>query len=412
MYRGLLPPQNARVLYLDMNAFFASVEQQRRPELRGLPVAVVSHIGRTGTVLASSYEAKAFGIKTGMRLADAQPLCPQMKLVETSFAPYKAVHNGFMHIVRDLCGPEAYARSIDEAAIPLSPNWYGSERAWSLAEQIKERIRRELGEYIRCSIGIAPNTFLAKTGTQLHKPDGLTEITLENTPAILAKMELTQLTGIAERYERRLVAKQIHTPLDLYDASPETLRRQFGIWGQYWWWRLHGYEADVQGGKLKSMSHEHALKHWAKTSAELRPVIDKLSDRLIHRLRRNHLQCLEVGLFVRSKGYGGLYLHATLPAGSQTYGRIHAAIERLISELPAVPPGPYKKVGIVFHRLVPEMNGAQLGLFPEPRDERISAALEAVRSKHGLEAITRGTVMGVPRTVAREVLGFGRVKDI
>lgn len=412
MYQGLRTPRNARVLYLDMNAFFASVEQQRRPELRGKPVAVVSHIGPAGTVLAASYEAKAFGVKTGMRLEEAWPLCPGMTTLNTEAAPYRAVHKHFMAILHDTCGPEVRARSVDEAVIPLSPNWYGSEKAHELAHTIKRRFRNELGEYVRCSIGIAPNTFLGKTATSLRKPDGLLEITVENTPDILAGMQLTDLNGIASRYALRLERKGIMTPLDFYRADPERLRRQFGIWGQYWWWKLHGYEPDVGSGLLKSMSHEHALKHWARSRQEIEPVIDRLADRLIHRLRRNRFQCRQVGVFIRCKGFGGRWAHVEFPAAIQTYHQLLETIHLLVKDLPAVPPGPIKKVGIYFGQLAPAQNGWQMGLFEDGGNEQVSLAIERVRARFGFNAIQRGSVVRLNPAIAKEELGFGRVKDL
>jgi DNA polymerase-4 len=233
LHRALHTPENARVIFLDMNSFFASVEQQDRPELRGKPVAVASHIHKNGTVLAASYEAKAFGIKTGTKLNDAKLLCPSITFLETSAYRYKEVHNQFVAILHELCGPEVQVKSIDEAAIFLSPNWYGSEIAHRLASQIKNAFREKLGECIRCSIGIAPNSLLAKLATELQKPDGLIEITLENTVTILSNLKLTDLCGIADRMAAQLERAGITTPLELYQASPDYLRNTFGVWGQY-----------------------------------------------------------------------------------------------------------------------------------------------------------------------------------
>jgi DNA polymerase IV len=411
MYQGLRQPVNARVIYLDMNAFFASVEQQRRPELRNQPVAVVSHIGPAGTVLAASYEAKAYGLYTGMRLKEALPCCPGLQCVVTEAAPYRAVHKHFMRILFDLAGPEVRPCSIDEAVIPLAPNWYGSATAHGLAWRIKERFRAELGPYIRCSIGIGPNAFLAKLGTDLQKPDGLLEITLENTREILSKLQLTDLCGIAERNARRLSTIGITTPVQFYDTPPQLLRQVFGIGGQYWWWKLHGYEPDVGSGPLKNMSHEHALRHWYVRRADIEPVIDKLADRLIHRLRHNRLQCRYIGVGIRCKGFGTVWRDTELTATNQTYDVLLQTIRRLTHELPEIPPGPISKVGISFGRLIPVENGRQTSLFDDGKAERLSYALERVRERFGFTAIQRGSVMTLAADVAKEQLGFGRVKD-
>jgi DNA polymerase-4 len=414
MYQGLRKPVNARVMYLDMNAFFASVEQQLHPELRGKPLAVCSHIGPAGTVLAASYEAKALGISTGTRLKDAWVMCPGLLTKETGHHEYRDMHKRFMAILHDMCGPEVRALSVDEAVIPLSVNWYGSDKAHDLALRIKERFKQELGECIRCSIGIAPNMSLGKLATNLRKPDGLLEITIENTPEILQTIELTTFAGIAERNAKRLSRYGIATPMDFYNADPDWLRHIFGIWGQYWWWRLHGYECDsfYNSGAMKSMSHEHALKHWAHTRAEIEPVIDRLSDRLIHRLRRNNFQCRHVGVFIRCKGFGGRWAVTDLGVGNQTYALLLETIHRMVKELPTIPPGPIKKVGIYFGGLAPAGNGFQLGLFDDGKGERVSTAIERVREKFGFGAIERGTVIKLNPKIAQERLGFGRVKDL
>jgi DNA polymerase-4 len=412
MYRGLREAQNARVVYLDMNAFFASIEQQRNPQLRGKPVAAVSHIGNTGTVLASSYEAKALGVITGMRLRESFQLCPSLIPIETHGALYRSVHVQFMEILRDLFGPEVIARSIDEAVLFLPPNWYGSESAHELALKIKKRFREELGECIRCSIGIAPNSLLGKLATNLQNPDGLVEITLENTPDILSKLPLTALPGIAKRAAARLEAWNIHTPLDLYNASPVVLRQQFGIWGQYWWWRLHGYETDSHSSPLKSMSHQHALKKWATSRFDLTDTLYRMADRLIHRLRRNNFQCKYVFIYLGCKGGPGLLRDHHFDTHTQSYAQLLKAITRLFNEFPAQTEFPIRKISIGFDQLIQAGSGWQMDLFHDlDKEEGLSAALEKVRAKHGFEAIQRGNVITLDKAVTKEEVGFGRIKD-
>lgn len=412
MYRGLSEVQNARVVYLDMNAFFASIAQQHHPELRGKPVAAVSHIGPAGTVLASSYEAKAFGVKTGMRVKEALPLCPRLICRETEPGLYRSTHAHFMEIIRDVFGPEALARSIDEAALFLPPNWYGSEKAHELAQTIKRRFRQELGEYILCSIGIAPNSLLAKLATDLQKPDGLVEITLENTPEILANLPITALPGIAERAAANLRRWGIDTPLQLYATPATVLRQRFGIWGQYWWWRLHGYEVDSHSGPLKSMGHQHALKHWVHDRTELTNVLYRMADRLIHRLRRNEFQCQQAYIYVGLKGAPGFLRDQHFDIPTQSYARLLATFVRLFEELPAQTEAPMRRLSLGFNLLSPAQSGWQMDLFHNTdKEESLSLALERVRARHGFQAIQRGNVIVLNPALAKEQIGFGRIKD-
>jgi hypothetical protein len=160
------------------------------------------------------------------------------------------------------------------------------------------------------------------------------------------------------------------------------------------------------------MSHEHALKHWCRRRSEVEPVIDRLADRLIHRLRSNNWQCRHVGVFLRYKGFGGDWVHTDLVAGNQTYELLFSTIKRLVRDLPEIPRGPIKKVAVYFGRLAPAGNGMQLALFDDGKGERVSSAIELVRERFGFKAIQRGTVVRLNPAIAKEQLGFGRVKDL
>lgn len=412
MYRGLQEVRNARVIYLDMNSFFASVEQQENPSLRGRPVGVVSHATPSGTILAASYEAKAHGIKTGTKVREARERCPRIVLVRPRGGYYKRVHRQFMAIMHDLIGPEVYARSIDEAAAYMAPNWQRSEFCWELSRQIKARFKAELGECIRCSIGIAPNSLLAKVATDLQKPDGLVEITLENLEETLGRLSLTDLPGISFRNAARLELRGIKTPLELYQQPVSRLLAEFGIWGQQWWWRLHGFEPDGPSEGLKTMGHQHVLKHWLHSHEELRPVLNKMFDRLIHRLRRNGYQCRGVGIFLRMSEYPSFEAHVQLDSPASTYSELNEVLRGLLARLPTRLPAPVRMVSIWFWGLSEQDHGYQLDIFGcrEGR-EQLSRALEKIRDRHGMEALQLGSTLLLHRGQAEEAPGFGRLRD-
>lgn len=411
---ALTPPRNARVLFVDMNGFFASIEQQDRPELRGKPVAVVSHRHPHGTVLASSYEAKALGITTGTRVQEATGRCPGIALLEVRADRYRQVHISFMEVLRNLCGPEVQPKSIDEAAIYLSPNWQDSAFAWRLALRIKEAFREHVGECIRCSIGIAPNTLLAKLGTNLRKPDGLFEITLETARTILAGLDLVDLPGIAGKMSRRLEAANIVTPTDLYDADPAFLRAQFGIWGQYWWWRLHGFECNVDRDDLKSMSHEHVLPRWIQTRAEIETLTGKMADRLLNRLTRNELRCRHLWLDLKFAGGPHFHQERTLDTPSNDTPSLMRAFQDLLKTLPKRLGLPVRKEVLGLGGLSPAAYGSQLNLFSESplRGAALGKAMQEVRNRYGRDAIQVGSSLAAAQTMSlKDTVGFGRVKD-
>ncbi|MCC2631382.1 MAG: DNA-directed polymerase [Patescibacteria group bacterium] len=412
LHKGLQETRNARVLYLDMNSFFASVEQQLDPSLRNIPMAVVSHIANKGTILAASYEAKAFGIRTGTKIYEARQLCPEIKLVEPTPYRYRAVHYQFLAILRDMCGPEVVAKSVDEAAIYLSPNWQDSEQAKNLALSIKERFAKELGPQIRCSIGIAPNSLLAKVASNLQKPDGLTEIRLEDLPHVLQKLHLTDLPGIAERNAARLINQGITTPWEFHQTDATLLQKQFGIWGRYWWWRLHGYETEGEGSPTKTQSHEHVLTKWLYSFEDALPVVERMSDRVAHRLRTNNFQCRSVWISLSLIGAKNLSAECRFGGPTASYDELMGAIRSMMNNFPRPLLGPIRKITIGVNQLSSTENGLQLDLFNKrPRSERASVAIEQIRDKFGYESIQPAATVRLDRKVAKEQLGFGRIKD-
>src|SRR5262245_59538297 len=192
-----------RYLFIDMNSYFASVEQQERPELRGRPVAVVPMLAETTCCIAASYEAKRFGVKTGTRVREARQLCPGIQLIPARHELYVEYHHRILKAVGGVLAI-AGVLSVDEVACKLHGVEQKQDEAERLARQIKAALRRELGEQMRCSVGIAPNTLLAKIAADMHKPDGLTVIRSEDLPQRLHGLELKDFPGVGRKMEQRL----------------------------------------------------------------------------------------------------------------------------------------------------------------------------------------------------------------
>jgi DNA polymerase-4 len=204
-------PDNV-VMYVDMNSFFASCEQQARPECRGKPVGVCAGNKSYAVVIAPSIEAKRLGVRTGMRLTEIRQFCPQLIALEARPVLYRRFHIEIMKVLGRYCN-DVLTKSIDEAAMNLSTYKLVYKDMLKLGRQIKAELRLTTGPYVPCSIGIAPNTFLAKLATDIQKPDGLVEITPENLDGYLAQLQLRDLPGIASRNERRLQMIGVKTPL-------------------------------------------------------------------------------------------------------------------------------------------------------------------------------------------------------
>src|ERR1700739_4957694 len=196
-------------LFVDLNSYFASVEQQDRPELRGKAVGVVPMMADTTCCMAASYEAKAHGVRTGTIVADAKKMCPSIVLVEARHEIYVDYHHRVVEAVES-CLPVTAVLSIDEMACRLM----GRERpllaALELGRRVKSRIHERVGPLLRSSVGLATNRYLAKIASDMEKPDGLIALPLDILPEALSQLTLRDLPGIGARTEKRLNAKGIH----------------------------------------------------------------------------------------------------------------------------------------------------------------------------------------------------------
>ena len=214
------------ILHIDFDSFFASVEQQFNPLLRGKPVGVTAANGRT-CIIASSREAKRLGIKTGSRTYEAFKVCPDIVLVKADFIKYFEVSKKFLNICKDY-SPYVEMFSIDELFMDITSTEHLFGAVYNIVQTIKKRIRHEIGEYITASVGISYNKLLAKLASGLKKPDGVFEIKSIDVQNVYKKAKLTDMCGIGERIKLRLNKIGIYTLLQLRDAPLPLLISEFG----------------------------------------------------------------------------------------------------------------------------------------------------------------------------------------
>ena len=279
-----------RTLFADMNAFFASCEQQERPELRGKPVIVAPVAAETTCALAVSYEAKAYGIKTGTAVHAARKLCPDLVVVGARPQVYldysaKIVEALNAHFV------EVKPLSVDEMACTISSYYSTPEDEIRLAKLVKKTIAERIGDYARCSIGIADNVFLAKVASDMHKPNGLTQLNESNMPGMLFKLHLIDLPGIGPRMLLRLERKGITTVEQLWNSSRGELGRAWGsVVGERWWYMLRGspiadYGTDDHSIN-KTVGHSHIFPPAFRHRQGAQDIMLRLFSKAMHRLRR------------------------------------------------------------------------------------------------------------------------------
>lgn len=273
-----------RKLLIDFNSYFASVEQQLNPDLRGKPVGVVPMLADSTCCIAASYEAKAFGVKTGTRVSDARQLCPDIHFIQARHRTYVEWHQTLLDVIES-CIHIDQVLSIDEVACTLPRNWRSREKAEALAAKIKARIH-ETAPAIRCSIGFGPNVFLSKIASNMQKPDGLTFMDKEMLPECLFSLNLSDIHGVGRNMELRLRQFGIHTVEDLCAARKEQLRKVWGgIGGERLYDRLRGEEVYEPPIKNRTMSHSHVLAPDERTPLMARAVLHRLTQKAAVRLR-------------------------------------------------------------------------------------------------------------------------------
>lgn len=306
-----------RVMHIDLNSCFASVEQQANPLLRHKPLAVVHSDTPYGCILAPSVEAKLWGVKTGMTLAEGRELCPWLISRVADPPKYRQIHAQFANLLNDY-SDHVVSKSIDEFVLQLpgliprnnsprldSPNILQGINPSKTTHDIKSRIKAEIGDYLRVSIGVSTNQILAKLASGLHKPDGFDIIDQNNYKEVYGRINLQEFCGINVRNEARLNRVGIFTPLQFYKASRQTLHSAFeSVLGDYWHSRLRGYEVDDVEFATKSFGQSYVLPR-PMSYEQWRPILAKLVSKAARRLR--------------SAGFTASGIHLSLLFGDHTH---------------------------------------------------------------------------------------------
>ncbi|MBS1814493.1 MAG: DNA polymerase [Acidobacteria bacterium] len=346
-------PSRVRWLYVDFNAFFASVEQTLRAELRGKPIAVVPVQAVTTCCIACSYEAKQFGVKTGMDIAEAQRLCPELRLIVARQREYAACHRRFVQVIKR-CIPIRHVRSIDEVACLLDSRAASPEDAMEVARRIKRELADEFGGYLRCSIGIAPNELLAKIAAGWQKPNGLYLLEPETVKEHLMQLGIRDVPGIGERMELRLLKQGIRTTSELLSLTPKQMRAVWGsLEGERLWYRLHGYDFDLPATAQSTIGHEHVLPPGLRTREQAGAVARKLLCRAARRLREQKLWAKGLSVYLSfSAGREKQILEChTRVAEAQDDTTLLQLLSRIWS---ACPDGKPTFVGVTLYDLIPD----------------------------------------------------------
>ena len=399
------------ILFVDLNSCFATIEQQARPMLRGRPVAITNRISPNACIIAASYEAKARGIKVGMRRREADAICPEIIYAETEPSKYIFVHEKLKAIMQDYSA-KVVMKSIDEGIIDLAeaPEHIRTRNRYEIGRELKDRLLNEVGDWMRCNVGISSNRFLAKLAGELHKPDGLDEITPENQRAIFATLKLTDLPGINVRMERRLNAVSIFTPLQFLDADEETLVKLVckSIDGHKWYRRLRGIEVDDVSYDIKSVGRQYVMESRNLSRTETAARILHLAEDVGYRLRSKNLYAR--GAFVWIYGYDDVYYHKNYlgPHAFNTDADICRIASRLFAELPS----PARIIGVTVYKLQDHPDYQPNFWFEqEDRKENLCIASDRINLRFGARTVHSADSCGTDHVKTKIPFGSVRYLD-
>lgn len=395
-------------LFLDLNSFFASCEQQLHPHLRNKPIAVVPSMVPTTSCIAASYEAKAFGIKTGTLVRDAKKLCPKIILVDSNHKIYMDFHHRIIDAI-ETCVPIEKVASVDEFCCSLTGSQKIPENALALARKVKNAIASQVGPYLKSSIGISTNSFLAKVGSDYQKPDGLTLITKEDLPHKLLPLPIRAFPGIGPRMENRLNVKGIRTMEELYACSKVTMRSIWGgIGGERFYELIRGNEIDLPASRTRSIGHQHVLAPQFRNLTSAFLITRQLLEKAIGRLRRRNLYASFLFLQVKFLEQGNaLYYEKGIKVfESKDSSVFQKALADLWQNVPHYKPF---RVGITLSGLV-ELHHHQLSFFDNPKKEKIADIIDGVNLKFGKNTLCYGNIFTKNPTPSSKI-AFQRIPD-
>jgi DNA polymerase-4 len=394
-------------LFLDMNAFFASVEQQENPHLRGKPIAVVPVMSDSTCCIAASYHAKRFGIKTGTNVGEARRLCPDLILVETtSHSHYRAYHDAIIKVVES-CLPVTEVWSVDEMVCKLWANEKRTEDAVALARKIKIEIFKNVGEHMCCSIGLSLNPFLAKVAGELKKPNGLIVLDEEDLPHRLYPMKLTDFPGISRGMESRFHSAGVRTAEHMYALSQTEMRKIWGgVMGEHWYRQLRGEYYPRPVSDRRTISHTHVMPPEMRTPAGAAAVQSRLLEKAAERMRKLGFYARGMYVFARGVAHDKWENHCTFAPCADTW-----TLMDLMQSIFTHPFAQPKQVGVVLCDLLPVAN-VTVSLFDDyERRWRLSLAVDSVNKRFGRHTVTMASSRRA-ETAKEDKIAFGKIGTI
>jgi len=379
-------------MHIDLDAFFVAVEQVLNPELKDKPVVVGGRPDRRGVVAAASYEARAFGLHSGMPLITASRLCPQAIFIEGSFPRYREASGKFMAILADF-SPFLEPMSLDEAYLDATgfESLHGSTRR--MAEEIRKRVKDELG--LAASVGIAGCKIVAKVASDLSKPDGLLEVPEGTERSFLGPLPIAKLPGIGKKTGSVLHGLGINTIGQLADMPLSELKNRFGAYGD----TLHRHASGIDEseiaphGAAKSISRATTFAEDTRNSKFLKATLRYLSERVGGELRQQDKQTRCVSLKMRYTDFTTTTRQQTMSQPIDTDQAIFSTGSRMLDRELRTEKQQVRLIGIGVSGLIEAGRQTDMLDITTPRLEKLNATIDRIRKKYGFSAIQTGRTL-------------------
>ena len=409
------------ILFIDMNSFFATSEQQVNFWLRKRPVGVCVYTGEHGCVIAPSIEAKLAGIHLGMRLSEAMKLCPDLVPLETHPERYREFHIKLVNVLKKYSA-DVIPKSIDEAIVNLNGYQLLYKDPVEIAKKIQQDIKNEVGDYLKCSIGVAPNAFLGKLGSDIAGVDEICLITPDNIDDHLRKLKLTDLPGIAYGMADRLIRGGVNTPLELRYASPERLKSVCkSILGLHWHYRLNFREVDLLVHAYKNMQ---AMR---QVSAEQRKSTEVLNELFLMLCMTLERRMVHNGVFAKKFGischyeedyliknellpyHDGVTTSQPVQSGLEIMQTLRSRMQKKWDQ--PVINNHLTSIGVWVTDFI-EDKYVQYTLFGnKAKEDKLRKTVYSIKDKFGKDKIMSASAL-TEEPVYKDVIGFGSIKDL
>jgi DNA polymerase-4 len=396
------------IMHIDLNSCFATIEQQANPLLRGKPIAVAAYITPSGCIVAPSIEAKALGIKVGMRVRDGKLIYPDLIVLPPDPWKYRDVHLKLRSLLL-LYTNEVVPKSIDEFTLNFEGYPSFDRGLIKTAEEIKQKIKDQIGEWLTVSIGIGPNRFLAKTASGLKKPDGLDEINVNNFLNVYNRLTLPDLHGINMRLTARLNSVGVYSVVDFYKADINILQSAFrSISGYYWYLRLRGWEIDDVDFSRKSFGNMHTLSQPLNSLDKIAPILSELVQKVGRRLRKGGFvsQGIHLGLLYENHSYW----HQGRKTRKEIFDSKDIYKEAFYLLCKASLRHPVRKIAVSCFNLR-RNSSVQLNIFENVNKKKsLVEALDKINDRWGEFVITPARMLG--NSSIPDSIGFGSIKEL